>query len=429
MKHKFQILFVITTILISTKFFSAQFLGDLVSVKIPAIYLLGVIIYSLFFFSQKRTGFVFPVQLMTLAILISILVAYLNWDQPITDTLVRTVPFWLYPFFFYLLSIRFSIPLLEKIIVGFGILYVLLYIFQFMNPTTVYFGFPFDNPLGEYDERRGIIRIIFPGAGIFYLAAFICICKLTSTPNNRLTNLMFTIGGMAIPILQVVRQIIVFNSIIYIFHFGTNLSIIKKIVLSIAFIGLGYYILSLNLPIFQSIAEITKNDKNEGDKNIRVVTGTYYLLNFSDNIITKLLGNGVPHYKSSYGIQTIKSEQRGMWLEDVGLIGLYSQFGILAILAWLIIWYKSFTIPLPKQYYYLKYYLWLLLFTSLTSGSIYNVHYLISTVLVLYIYHRISTKNENKLMKFLLKLKQKNISLKDIEEELDLNKDSHLTIK
>lgn len=426
MKDIIKIVFVVCTILVSTKFFSVQFLGDLFSVKIPAIYMLGLISFSMLYFFRKSKGFIFPIQLITLAMLFSIIMAYLNWGQSIMDTLIRTTPFLVYPFFFYLISIRFSVEILEKIIIIFGFLYLGLYAFQFMNPSTVYFGFPFDNPLGEYDERRGIIRIIFPGAGIFYLAVFISICKLTTKNENKFTNIFFTIGGIVIPVLQVVRQIIAINTILYFYHFAVNLSLFKKLIISVTVCSIIFYILNLDLSVFQGIKDVTQANSKEGSKNIRVITGTYYLFEFSDNVFTKVFGNGVPHFKSFYGQITTKLEEKGIWMEDVGIIAMYSQFGIFAIISWLIIWYKSFTVQIPKEYYYVKYYLWLLLLTSFTSGSLYNVHYIISTVIVIYIYHSITTKSRKTKITLLLELlKKKNISINDLideEEKIEVQK-------
>ncbi|WP_273566615.1 glycosyltransferase family 2 protein [Maribacter halichondriae] len=77
------------------------------------------------------------------------------------------------------------------------------------------------------------------------------------------------------------------------------------------------------------------------------------------------------------------------FLSDVGLITVYAQFGILAILAFALIWIMSFIISVPKDYYYLKYYFWFLLMTSLTWYTTYHHDYLLITVFVLYMYQMV----------------------------------------
>jgi hypothetical protein len=75
-------------------------------------------------------------------------------------------------------------------------------------------------------------------------------------------------------------------------------------------------------------------------------------------------------------------------LSDVGIIAVYAMFGIFSIIGFVIIWIKSFIIPLPAEYQYAKYYLWYILFTSFTWYSVYHYHYLISTVFALYLFHK-----------------------------------------
>ena len=83
-------------------------------------------------------------------------------------------------------------------------------------------------------------------------------------------------------------------------------------------------------------------------------------------------------------------------------------FGVLAILAYFLIFIKSFVIPLPEQFQYLKYYLWFMLLTSLTWYTTYHYHYLIITVYVLYMYQAVYLEQE-----------ENNLQLQESEKELD----------
>ena len=88
--------------------------------------------------------------------------------------------------------------------------------------------------------------------------------------------------------------------------------------------------------------------------------------------------------------------KQGYYLTDVGLIGLYTMFGILPLFAYFLIWVRGYKINVPKEYYYVKYYLWYLLLTSLTSSTVFNANYLITSVFVLYIFHSIYVSNKTK---------------------------------
>lgn len=396
------------TILISLRFFDVRFLGDLIGIKLPFVFVLLLVSISLRYFFSCQGNFVLPVQLLTFSMLFSIVTAYLAWGQTIIDSLVSTIPITVIPVFFLLHILKFPIRILENVILVFGYIYLVLNIFQLLNPEIAYFGHALLDDSGGYTESRGVTRIIFPGAGIFWLACFISISKFISNRGNKYIMIPLAIYGLIVPVLQATRQLIAFIYGLYFLHFGFQLSLAKKIIISFSLVFIAFYISTLDLPVFQGLAQESKESKNEGTKYIRFITGAYYLTEFSENIYTTILGNGVPNGKSVYGIVTSRLVNRGMWLEDVGIIGLYSQAGILAVIAWILIWYRSFSVKLPKEYYYCKYYLWMILFTSLTSGSIYNLSYAISTALVLFIFNQIELDKKNQLkriLKFLIKKK------------------------
>jgi hypothetical protein len=250
----------------------------------------------------------------------------------------------------------------------------------------------FGKPLygDEWTEDRGVIRIIFPGAGIFILSLFISITKLTTTKDYRWFWILFSLLGIIIPIMQVTRQFIVGVLLIYLFHLIKSVSFNKKMIIIFFFIlGTGIVINS-DIPMVQGVIEAQERDSNLGKKYIRVLAGEYFLNDFSPNIISSILGNGAPYWGlSNYGkFHERLADDKGYYLSDVGIIAVYAMFGIFSIIGFVIIWIKSFIIPLPAEYQYAKYYLWYILFTSFTWYSVYHYHYLISTVFALYLFHK-----------------------------------------
>ncbi|MCE7053273.1 hypothetical protein LZF95_01205 [Algoriphagus sp. AGSA1] len=408
-------------ILLSLKFFEVRFLGDLIGIKIPFLFVFVLVLISIRYFFACKGAFVLPVQLLTFSMLFSVVSAYLIWQQGLMDSLVRTIPLTVVPVFFLLHAFKFQVKVLENVIIIFGYFYFVLSIFQLLNPETAYFGHALVDETGGYAESRGVTRVIFPGGGIFWLACFISLSKLISNRGNKYVLIPLAIYGLVVPVLQATRQLIAFIMLLYFLHFGFQLSVVKKVVISILIIISAIYIGTLNLPVFEGIYQQTMDSKSEGTKYIRFITGAYYLTEFSDTVFSKIMGNGVPSEKSYYGTVTMRLIDKGMYLEDVGIIGLYSQAGIFAVIAWIIIWYKSFTVRLPKEYYYCKYYLWMILFTSLTSGSIYNVSYAISTALVLFIFNQVELNKKNQL-KRIVKLLLKKKLLEKLLKNKELNK-------
>ncbi len=404
MTQKHHKIFVLLLVLISIRFFGATFINPTIINSLELVFAFGVTLISIPHVLPTRTAFVLPIQLMVLSILLSIVMAYVSWGQGIKASLIATLPQLLWIFFFYLLHLRFPVKTLERIILGFGIAYVVLFFFQLLNIDRIFFG----RAIGGGDQwtsMRGVIRIIFPGGGIFFLAVFIAITKLTRTGKGNWFWVVFTALGVIIPIMQVTRQFIAGICIIYAFHFLRGQSLQRKILALSAFGVFTFLILASDHPAIQGLMQTQQQEMSgDGTSNIRILAGEYFLTKFSPNVMSQLLGNGVPYGNfSSYGKYVSKLNKLGFYLEDVGLIAVYVMHGILALVAYLIIWIKSITIPLPKKYYYVKYYLWFLFITGFTSNSLYSPYFLIATVFTLYIYQitvqEVTRKSEGKRIK------------------------------
>lgn len=402
MIKQIQIWFVFGLVLVSIKFFDALFINKSLVNYLQYLGIIIAVLLSIPYILPKNRGFVFSVQLLFVTIVLSVFMSYAYWDQTLIQGLIATAPFMIIIFFFYLLQKKISVEVLEKIIVCFGVLYILLFFYQFIKSPEVLFRSAWGD---AFDESRGIVRIVFPGGGVFILSSFIALTKLTSQERPRWFWATLTILGLILPVMQVTRQFIAGMLLIYLFHVIRHLSISKKITIIFSFSLIVIYLLNSNIPVIQGIMQTSKGDMNAGADYIRVLAGQYFLTDFSPNTITKIFGNGVPNTaESDYGLFTeMLSTNQYYYLSDVGIIAVYAMFGIGAILGFIIIWVKSFTIPLPKEYYYLKYYLWFLLLTSLTWYSTYHYHYLIMTVLVLYMYQRIYEKEKSRALEVEIK--------------------------
>ncbi|HEY1055123.1 MAG TPA: hypothetical protein VGE24_08315 [Emticicia sp.] len=381
-----QLLFVFLFVLVSMNFFDANFLNESAVNYIVFITIGIAIIFSLPHLLPKQEGFVLPVQLIVLSIFLSIIMAYWAWGQSLKDSIIETTSYLVWIFFFFLLYLKISINAVEKIIVFYGFLYAILYFYQLVNAPTVLFGWAISGD--EFTEQRGIVRIIFPGAGIFILSIFLAINKLTTASKGKIIWLTLAILGLVIPVLQVTRQFIAGVFFIYFFHLIRNLSFAKKIILSGAFLGLIFYIQNTDNQIINGLLEVQQRDSQLGKDYIRVLAGEYFLKDFSPTHVNQVLGNGAPSWGiSNYGIFIERlAEEKEYFISDVGIIGMYAMFGIFSVIGYILIWIKSITLPLPPNYYYLKYYLWYLLITSLTWYSVYHYSYLIATVFALYLY-------------------------------------------
>lgn len=413
LKLQIQVLSIFLLVGFSFYLFEAQFINTkILNYSVLAI-LSGAILLSVPYCFIRNEGFVLPVKLIVLSILVSMLMANITWQQSFKDSLIETIPFLLWIFFFYLLHIKVPVRVIENIVLIYGAIYVLLYFYQLANAGTLIFGRPMSGT--EHPEQRGIVRIIFPGAGVFILSVFISLNRLTGGAKGRLLWILFLVLGIVIPVLQVTRQFIAGMLLVYVFHFVKDKPLLYKLIIAGLFLAMVVFIGTTDTPMIKGVIEVQERDAHLGENYIRVLAGIYYLTDFSPGVMNVLLGNGAPNWGvSQYGIYVEGlANKHEYFMSDVGIIGMYAMFGLMSVLGYVLIWGKSFTISLPKGYYYLKYYLWYLLFTSLTWYSVYHYSYLISTVFVLYIYHMVYV-HQRKLK--ILKHPERSSSLQTLSE-------------
>lgn len=348
-----------------------------------------ITVLSVFFLSIRysfvfRKGFFLPIQLIIFSMIFSFFSAHYLWGQSFFDTLKGIIPYMIWIYFFFLVKMKIPIEKIEKIVVIFGVVYLVLYLFQLINYRTIFFGW-----VSEYGFERGFVRINFPGTGLFLLSVFIALNKISLDVNIK-GWIFWAIIGLLVIILQVTRQNIIGIFAIYLIHFLRQKKLSTRILIP-SFFGLVIVILFLfDLDIFSRIGFENQQAFKQGENYIRILSGTYFLTEFAQNDFARIFGSGLPYGgKSNYFNLIYQLYQKSFALEDLGLIAIYSMFGIIAVLGYVLIFIKSFTIKLPDRYYYLKYYLWFLIITSLTSYNIYHYNYLIATVFVLYIYQTV----------------------------------------
>ena len=180
------------------------------------------------------------------------------------------------------------------------------------------------------------------------------------------------------------RTLLVVSFILMTLFILRKSSFIKK-VLTILLIVSSIYIIS-QMNFFQLLVKQTIEESDNKKDNIRVLAATYYLNDFSPNIFSMIFGNGVAYKESSLGSHTDHLEKDlGYYQEDVGYIGFYSKFGLLAILAYLILIYKTYKVAIPDEYLYCKYYLYFIFIISIIIDAPFNIGYITSIVFAAYI--------------------------------------------
>ena len=328
----------------------------------------------------KNMRFERGIKFTLFAIIFSIIPALLSWDQPIITTLIATLPYLGYFFYYFLVTYKPDINKLEKFIVNLGLFCVVLSVIAVLIYPTILYG------ADKEDENimdRGFARITIGCSGFIFLAFFLCVNKYKEYRQRKwlLLSFFLLIGIF----LGLSRQTIIGSLLIVAIYGLIQIKNNFKRILLIGGLTAGIF-LFLNLPFVKNLIELTQDQSQNYKDNIRVLSGNYFLTNFSPDLLTTVFGNGEAALnKSSYGNKMADLKDSGFYQSDVGFIGFYSKFGIIAILAWVFIFIRMITFKLKPEYLYVKLYLFLNLITGVTSSQIFNVDYMSSICIALYI--------------------------------------------
>jgi hypothetical protein len=117
--------------------------------------------------------------------------------------------------------------------------------------------------------------------------------------------------------------------------------------------------LILRTDTFNLLLKATKSETVDVKNNVRILSASYYLNSFSPDTFARIFGNGVPYNDSSYGRFCRSLEQGfGYYVSDLGYVGLYVRFGLIAVLAYIILIYRTIKIKVSDEHLYCKYFLY-----------------------------------------------------------------------
>src|SRR5688572_3140865 len=108
-RDTFYTLFTWCFLLASVNLFEPKFIPQEMLKYARFLFLLTAIILSIPYIFRNKDGFSFSVKLITLGITVSIFAAYISWNQGLVDSLKSTIPFLIWPVFFYFLYLRFPV--------------------------------------------------------------------------------------------------------------------------------------------------------------------------------------------------------------------------------------------------------------------------------------------------------------------------------
>jgi hypothetical protein len=338
-----------------------------------------VLFILLFYKYSEKNSFAIPILLLLLAAIISGFMSYYYWDQNLFDSFKAISPFLFYILFFLLTIFRLKIVEVEEIFIVISVLYILVFTIVFLTFPTQIFG-----DVQGYGDERGFQRISLIGDGFLYLLSYYLLGRYLKNHQVRFL-ILFLISSVFI-FLLLTRTTIVASILIFSLFVLRKTSRMKKILAFFAICIILFAISQMNF--IKILVDTTQDQVNNINDNIRIKSAFYYINNFPPNTLTKIFGNGQAYYGNSYAeyLNMIETDL-GLYQSDIGYIGLYSKYGLLAILAYLIIIYRTFTISIPDEYLYCKYFLYFVFLTSIIISSPFDAGFIPAIVLAIYILH------------------------------------------
>lgn len=386
---KLTILFIVTVIILG--FFDARAVsetdrGQLITLNSFIIVLIHIFYQIVQVNKGEKGSFVTHINLLLLAIFISMIPAYIYHGQSFFQSFKALRHFYVFFIYFILYKEFFTYDQILKLCKIFFFITLFIYIINYLTLPNAFFA-------DKTFERRGTVTIRFAGQGFTILGTFYCLSYFFRT-NKFGYFLLFIIGFCFAALFSASRVMLVsliFNVLflLYFYRRAIKRYFFVLIPLLIIVLSLAIHFLSGYVSNLYSLAV---EELSTFDTNIRYLAMKYFTDDFQTDIVTKIFGNGFPQVSTSYGETFEVLNTYGFFTSDLGLIGLWVYFGVLSVVAWLMI-FKSIFISSTNNYnIFIKTYFIFLFFTIFLGYPIFSPGHMITIVFCLYLFDKSEAK-------------------------------------
>ncbi len=407
----------ISVILCSLELYTLVFLPDMVIEVVEmagiAIILFFLVLY--FIYGEEQQGkrrFALPVLLILIAMIFSMIGAYAFQEQSFSSTAIGQRVLYYYLIYFLLHYLKIPLDYIRKLIVVFAIVYMVLYVAQ-------YLVFPTALIKSKMFIDRGTLRIFMPGAGFLVIAYFIWLYSFFKTYKFKYIALL--VASLIVFVLLGTRQVLAAMLLLSIV-FMLQSKVIKSrflffIMIAVAIIPV-YFIFQ---DIINSMLDITVSQSQSAASNVRVKAARYFLFDFNKNDWAYIIGNGAPG-SSGYGLRMAGiAERYGYYRSDLGLLGEYTKFGVLFVIGVIIIFYRSLSSRLPENLMFIKYNFLGILITLVTGGGAFGSNSINILINCMLLYMIDMYLNEKELAEEKAELSSQVSSGDEIPDQISLN--------
>ena len=329
------------------------FVDNLEYDELKEVFTLGIFAYFIpYIINTKYNN---PIAIWTKRLIglyvFTIITSLLFWNQNIYSSIrALSSSFFVMVLFFVLDKNKISVHTICKTIIILFCLYsFFLIICNITFPNNI-FGCTtsidaMDKAMSELDSR-GVIRFAIAGADFVPMVIFMILTHFKD--KKRWYLLLFPL--FIVMFMRGTRTPLFITMVIcllyYIFHLRNKIiAIILVVVIYLSISPLYFSIInSKSDDPFVKYIQLTTDQVDENDEDIRIEMSKYYLEKFNDgNILKIIFGNGVPGSGSPYANSVNKlSVNYGYWVVDVGLVEIFVYFGLTGLLLYTILFLKIF---------------------------------------------------------------------------------------
>jgi hypothetical protein len=378
----FKKIVILIIILTSASLYTLIFIPDqvinLLRLAVPFAMLFLLVVYRVYDNSSRFSpGFSIEFGLIFLAVIVSMFGAYYFHKQDFAVTAVAQRFIYFIIFYPVLHVLKPKPDFLIKIMVYLGVFYAVLYLLQLLL-------YPTELVAAKMFVDRETLRIALPGSGFLVLAYLIGLSRLVKT--NNIKYLLLCVLTLIVIALMGTRQVIAPTALITILMVLFSKKVKSRaliiVLLSIATIPIYF----LFIDIFNAMFEVSQVQASDYKGDIRVKAATFFLFEFFPTKMSYIIGNGVPSSLSLYGIKmNAYAKILGYYQSDIGIVGDYTKFGILMVIAQISLFTRVLIRRMPADLDFIKYNFLMALLTIFFGSSFGYADFIVIIAISLYL--------------------------------------------
>jgi hypothetical protein len=242
-----------------------------------------------------------------------------------------------------------------------AVIFLFIYFLQYAIYPKILFGV-------RAGEDRGTIRIFIPGGSFAGFMYYYFLQKAFTSEKKY--YFIYCLIFLAVPVLQGTRSsvlVLLLGTFIFILF---NRQVKSKIIVTFLIAISALFVYFIFQDIIMNMIDVSKSQASQDDDDIRVRAAKFFLYEFSPTTLNYWIGNGESHMASAYGMKVFfYKSSYGFFQNDLGLLGEYTKYGLLWIIAVFFLLRQFFIYKIERQYTYIKFWAAILILDELMGGT------------------------------------------------------------